>query len=797
MFGKEIRRWAAGFAIVLAPVAHAQQATATQTLAGQVVDEQGAPIAGAAIGISLTTATPNVNALLKSAKCTSDANGEFTVEVPATKDPLQVLAAIRGRQACAIHVSHDAAQPSRLELGQFVLPPGGTLIGRIRDAEGKPVGGVTMRVSSAIPSNRFRYGALVLSGAVSNDRGIFQVPCVPRTGLQLSAKKLGYQTDVRIVSHDSPLAITLEAAPMVRGRLLDAQGAPIANARVAITQEAGTSHYITTKTAKSGSFVLTGPPAPTRYRVTASISGTRRRFTTGLLRGSQDDVAFEEITVRAASGKSIVVHVIDAKTKKRIPKFALAVTNRLKRLQTALFFAEGRFTSYELAAVVPRTNRTTGVIVIAPGLAFGTATIPDELAGPLVVELGPEAVITGRVVDGDQKPVAGVVVRALPDGGTKGSGSKIDERWPRTDEQGRYRIGGLQPGAYLVQAYPPNHRPSEPEKIEVTLEKQTTLEVSIPNRHAMTVKLIGDRPTGPAPILSVSRFSNNSARGFTHFVQPPQSITLVGKRDTFTLGTQQSNQVSLEVFLPSRTRVGSGTAIPLNNLAIMDGKVEVQLPALDCTIMSGRIEVDAQLPTARLALIATPVSKNNDRHFYGVPRVLAGVFSDGSFTIDLPHGEYVLQLIDVETGIVFHTEIQDHLANAKGLVLRPQLRWLEIELKPENAGDPVLVHSLTVELDRPRGGNHGAFLRNGPGNNSRESSSVQRRSRATTLRWLVPAGKLKLYADQAPDKLRHHANGFSFRKVAETSVEISKPLHRLVLTLPPLPSDKELEKPAK
>ena len=94
---------------------------------------------------------------------------------------------------------------------------------------------------------------------------------------------------------------------------------------------------------------------------------------------------------------------------------------------------------------------------------------------------------------------------------------------------------------------------------------------------------------------------------------------------------------------------------------------------------------------------------------------------DGRFTIDLPRGRYVLQLVDIETGLVFHTEGEEYEARDAPLVLRPTIHWLELSFactKP-----PAVLKTLSVEVDRPGEGRCSAFLRSW----RREHSRVARR----------------------------------------------------------------------
>jgi len=808
MLGKETAWRAFIGAVLVASTMVAQDqkpAEIAQTLTGTVVDEAGKPIAGAAIGLLKRTELADVKALLKSPQFTSDKGGGFSIPRPKGKSVgMNVLVAAKGRQACST-LANYAESPAKVDLGEFVLPRGASLVGRIRDPEGKPLAGVEVRVTSAVkaPSYGRTISRKVLSGGVSNTRGIFQVPCVPRTGLRLAVSKKGYHPIVRIVSHESPLAFTLEPAPIVTGKFVDADGKPIADASVSINLEGDptrTREYV--RTAADGSYTLTVPSAPQRYRITTYTTTPYRQFESPLLRGAQTNPSIKESSGNGDAASQLTLKVIDKATKKSVPKFAAAVTSmRIDNPQTAMFHAESQYKDYEGEPQIPlRYQGTTGVVVLAPGRAAQVTEVPEDLDEPLVIELEKGAVLHGRVIDVNNKPVAGVAVRAFPDGRSSGSGGKVSKYWPRTDKDGKYRIDFLQPGEHQVQVYPSNRAASPPEKVKVALDKETKLNLTIDAEQKLTLHVTGDLPPGPAPVIANTGF-NRGGGGFQHSVPAPRPVTLRRGQSDYDFGFVQGRRVSLNLFLPSRTRTGSGTTIPLDTLEIVDGKVEVKLPELACTVLRGRIEVNTQLPTARIAVMATPINEERQAFQFRAlrqQRVVAGVFADGTFMIDLPNTEHVLQLVDVETGIVFHTEANNHKPDVPDLVIRPDLHWLDMQLKPAEEGGTIVVGHFQAELDRPRGGQQAAFLQSYPGRGrGTDSQSINLQSHPMQLRWLVPEGELKIEVRQAPDILRTGRRSYRFSSVAQDSVGITKPEHTIKLQLPAPPTDEELEEPQK
>lgn len=803
MLGKEIV-WSGFIAgLLLAPVIAAQDdkpEAPPQVLTGIVVDAAGKTIAGAAIALVKANEHVDVKALLKAPEHTSNADGAFSVMRPKGNTRWQVLVAAKGRQACSAFAPYARTRP-KVDLGQFVLPRGASLVGRFRDSDGNPIAGVQVSVAGAISAPSIASGLTryVKSGAVSNARGIFQVPCVPRTGLELTARKQGFYPIRRLVSHESPLAFTLEHAQTIAGKLVDDDGAAIAEASISLKQEgAPTSLRESTRTAADGTFSMIAPPLPQRYRIAAYSSKLKRQFESQLLRGAQTAPDIKALVHTQAGATHLTLRVIDKETKKPIPKFAATLSSvNFDNLQTTLFQAEGSFQECEGEASMPIRYKVSGVIVVAPGHAVSVTEVPDELDKPLVVELGRGAVVHGRVVDDNDKPVADVAVRALPDGRASGSGGSIAKHWPRTDKDGKYRIDFLQPGKHQVQVYPRDRTASAPVDVEATLDQETELDLTIDTKEKLILNIKGELPPGPAPVISASGYSRGG-RGFRHSVPQPQPIQLHRDQTRYEFGAVQGNRLSLLLFVPSRTRAGSGTSFPLNQLAVNDGKVDVVLPEFDCRVLRGRVEVDTRLPTERIAVVATAAEEERQRFAFSFRnrKVIAGLFADGSFEIDLPNREYVLQLVDLETGIVFHTETDNHKATADNLVIRPKLRWLEVKLAPDKKNGPIVVQSFQVELERPRAGEQDAFLQGRPGRGT-ERRNISLRSHPMRLRWLVPPGQLKVAVQHAPEALQKGGNSYRYSVAAEKALEITKTEQTLTLKLPAPPTDEELEQPQK
>src|SRR5262249_28573159 len=70
----------------------------------------------------------------------------------------------------------------------------------------------------------------------------------------------------------------------------------------------------------------------------------------------------------------------------------------------------------------------------------------------VVFRMTAQAVITGRIVDSDGDPVQGVSIPPLQYRYTRGKRELSPLRFATTDDLGEYRLFGLAPGRYFLQA---------------------------------------------------------------------------------------------------------------------------------------------------------------------------------------------------------------------------------------------------------------------------------------------------------------------------------------------------------
>jgi len=155
----------------------------------------------------------------------------------------------------------------------------------------------------------------------------------------------------------------------------------------------------------------------------------------------------------------------------------------------------------------------------------GSVVLKGEQTGTLSVQLQPWASVTGRLVDGNDKPVAGVELQDtyLPTNlrvkGSNGEPARIDESYV-TDAEGRFCIEGLAPGL--------KYRPRVFDKkagkylnmgtFEVALEPGEAKDLGevsvVVNASAWCMTLVLDTPNLEPPVVQYAILDKDPVPGF-------------------------------------------------------------------------------------------------------------------------------------------------------------------------------------------------------------------------------------------------------------------------------------------
>jgi protocatechuate 3,4-dioxygenase beta subunit len=220
-------------------------------LAGEVVDDRGAPLSAARVEISAPPMPVRWS--------TTDRGGHFTAD-GLGPGPYRVVVT----HADFAPATFDAVAPTAD--ARFTMTPGGGIDGEVRDARlGGVPAGLRLELTTAGQKPQL----------VPVQAGRFSVTALPAGRATLTAAAPGYVTlvrDVEVVAGDRihdvtvrDLRLELDRGGLVTGNVRDDRGDPAADAAVAV----GPAH---TRTDREGNFRVDGV-APGRVRVTAEKGG--------------------------------------------------------------------------------------------------------------------------------------------------------------------------------------------------------------------------------------------------------------------------------------------------------------------------------------------------------------------------------------------------------------------------------------------------------------------------------------------------------------------------------------------
>ena len=204
------------------------------SVGGVVVDDSGAPVAGAKVRPSIEYKKPagDASQLGVGTKIETDAAGKWRFDsVPESMNEVRVS------------IGHADFKPERRSLprsefglaqdgeptAKIALDRGLTVTGRVTDEAGKPIAGALVRTQF---SNELRK-------ATTDDDGVYRlVACEPRQArIVVSAKGRAMELkEARVAADMDPLDFQLRPGGKIRLRVVDAEGKPVPKARVLFQQ---------------------------------------------------------------------------------------------------------------------------------------------------------------------------------------------------------------------------------------------------------------------------------------------------------------------------------------------------------------------------------------------------------------------------------------------------------------------------------------------------------------------------------------------------------------------------------
>jgi protocatechuate 3,4-dioxygenase beta subunit len=454
----------------------APQPLGSAVLAGVVVDEGGAPVAGARI--DLVTDGPDGVPLVAGEGLPPDPRLEPSGELGILRGPIPFpppaplalppeLPAVRSDERGAFRVGGlpagrvvvTAAHPRAgratsdpIELGdgrgvevRLVLKRGETIAGRVTDERDLPIAGVEILLDDKIV-------------ALTDARGQYRLDDVTHD-VTLAPRKAGWAGEPRTVALAErrdlwSIDFRLRAVEArLDGVVLDERGVGLPGARVALVEKRGPRVVATTD--RGGVFRVEGLGGE-RHR----LEITHPDFAPRVVEAA---AGREEVRITLEPGGGVDGVVRDA-TSGRPPARISVVVRAGGREQALAVDRAGRFSGWGVpAGTVTLEARAPGYATVAKELTVAAATRPREITlrdVELVIERA--ARVRARVVDGRGDPVAGAVV-------------VIGARRATTDARGEAVVDGVAPGRVRavvggVQSEEIDLRPDETANVEIRTE---------------------------------------------------------------------------------------------------------------------------------------------------------------------------------------------------------------------------------------------------------------------------------------------------------------------------------------
>ena len=585
--------------------------TAGCTLAGRLVDERGAPIAGGEVGVShMEIGSDDVpydqwEVVDEILICRSEEDGRFAL---GSLWPGTIMFTIEAAGYVPQEQRFECRFGQVTDAGAIVLARGSSISGVVLDGQGRPLEGATVKArpsamdltQGATDTAAWEFSIIVRANAAldvearSDARGAFELGTLdaeqPYTLLAgLEGHEVVKQADVPVGTRDVVLNLLPSAAVLVT--VVDARtGEPVTGASATGRRLAG------------------GSPM------------------TAMDRSARLDVLAGDAALAAAAPLIASGAAADAK-----PPASGA----------GLLLARG---------LGPQRNTLT---VSAEGFATTTIDLPPASAEEPVrheLALAREASISGTVVGADGRPVASASIEVAssqpllaPLGGAK-------PRVETADGAGRFRIGALTAGGWRLTATAPGYARGEPQLVDVAAEQAVEVELTlVPGARISGIVLAPDgRPkpdcgvtalhaSAPAdePIIEVT------AQG-TSYRQNPNA-----RKRNYTAQSDAAGRFAIEALPAGRFEVTATPGAKAEVELPPGGQSEVVLQLRRPPTIRGRV-TDADGPLAGAAVEASLQSR-------------PGSWTDAGHTVTSAAGEYELVLSEAGDCIL-RAELDDERA---------------------------------------------------------------------------------------------------------------------------------------
>lgn len=570
--------------------------TPSRPAAGRVVDGRNRPLVGARVVLRRSPAPGGSSRRpfwappageRGAIEATTDAQGRFAVaEVPASEVDLFVSRSgftplwQRNRQLPAGQGAWD--------LGTVVLQPGVTLAGRVVDPSGKPV--AEARVFRATEVTHPEALELQLRDEEPDTKSR------PDGGFQLADLPAGKPVHLFVTAPDhlpaavqgirppteKPVVVRLEPGGRLAGRVLDDQGAPVADAEVSLAWRpmledlpAGGALYRKTSTNREGRFEIRSSPLGTvllGVRARGFIPRPPAPVTVPPPQGQDLEIRLERGAVLAGSVKTVEGEPVAG-------------------LRVAIGDAAGKSDADGAYRVDGLRPGPAEIDLFHPSYRRQKRTITIEPeSNVLDIELEAGRRITGRVVDERGKPVGtALVVLETP--------TRADFRSFRTRSasDGSFEIASVAEGRYQIAAEAEGFAPMPRRDLVVAAQQEVEpLELVLGRSGTVTGRILG---LDPEQLARVELRADDDENDVTR----PGRVDAQGR---FEIRDLSPGPWELQAELTGEQRRVTGRVV-----VVAGETAERDLEFGNRLTLSGRVEYDGEpLPDARVSVRASKLA---------------------------------------------------------------------------------------------------------------------------------------------------------------------------------------------
>lgn len=560
--------------------------SALSRVAGRVIDaESGAPIARYDVTAS------DQNADFFKSETVSDASGAFTIDAPVGTVEIDVAA--DGYTSASQHVTVESEKGvAGIEIA---LKRGRRISGRVTNSAGAGIAEVDVmtRVDDAPAYAR------------TDDTGEYEIEGAPRGEVTVGFRKSGFVTVQRPLpagDGDSRIDVVMNSGRKINGRVVDAAGKGVADARVSATSEAHGADSQSATSDAAGNFTIEGlVPAHYDLRaekegagqgrledfdITSNVPITLRLDTraAGRIRGTVTGAGSDWMSgFVQATGESDSAHG----TIGRDGKFVIE-NAPLGEVRVAAMFMSAHRESSTPAVTVHVSQGVDAEVNLAAGDGF----------------------TVGGAVTAEGQPMNGASVSF------RRENNRVGGQWRSTSSQdGRYEVSGLEAGVYTIDVVQPGRSPF---RIRREINASTTIDIDVAHR-----RLEGQvvDPTGAGLPSANVNIALSEQSGY----QRP--ITVTTRADgRFSVAVQPGVTYSVTAsksgYASSTTSVdGSAPAAVRLELTPSEGTIVRLVDARSGATLSGYVVVREAVRDVQI-----PVSHEEQ--------------GDGSLRLPLPPGQY-------------------------------------------------------------------------------------------------------------------------------------------------------------